>query len=78
MENNIEDVEKHIEAAFDSVNLINEMVNDPVTEETKKTVERNFQHLEIMLDKDWFIEGLTAAQKTSVNASIAAGKTYVA
>ena len=81
MENNTptpEEVVKHIEAAFDSVNLINEVVTKPVTEETKNTVERNFQHLEIMLAKEWFAEGLTAAQKTDIDASVAAGKAYVA
>lgn len=81
MENNTpkpEEVIKHISAAFDSVNLINETVTKPVTEETKNTVERNFQHLEIMLAKDWFAAGLTATQKTDIDASVAAGKAYVA
>jgi hypothetical protein len=73
-----EEVQGHISAAFDSVNLINEVVATPATEETKKTVERNFKHLEIMLAKDWFEAGLTAAQKTDINASVAAGKAYVA
>ena len=81
MENNTltpEEVQKHITAAFDSVNLINKTITDPVTEETKNTVERNFQHLEIMMAKDWFANALTPTQTTDINASIAAGKAYVA
>jgi hypothetical protein len=73
-----EEVQGHISAAFDSVNLINEVVAIPATEETKKTVERNFKHLEIMLAKDWFEAGLTAAQKSDIEATIAAGIAYCA
>ena len=73
-----EEVQGHISAAFDSVNLISDVVTSLATEETKKTVERNFKHLEIMLAKDWSEAGLTATQKTDINASVAAGKAYVA
>lgn len=76
MEKTIENPEKHVSAAYDSVNLINEILLKEKTEELTKTVERNYSHLELMLSKDWFEAELTLEQKTEILAVIEAGKNY--
>jgi len=73
-----EQVQQHISAAFDSVNLINDEITKEVTDNRKDTVKRNVQHLELMIAKDWFEAGCTAQQVTDINACIAAGNTYTA
>jgi hypothetical protein len=73
-----EQVQQHINAAFDSVNLINDEITKEVTNNRKDNVKRNVQHLELMVGKDWFAAGCTAQQVTDINACIAAGNTYVA
>lgn len=73
-----EQVQKSISACFDSVNLINETVSKPKTDKTAELVERNFKHCEIMLSKDWFVEGLTGTQKTDIETVVSAGKAYLA
>jgi hypothetical protein len=55
-----EQVQRSISAAFDSVNLINQLKAQPaLTEEEQDRVNRNVEHLRIMLTKEWFSEGLT-------------------
>jgi hypothetical protein len=73
-----EQVQQHISAAFDSVNLINDEITKEVTDNRKDTVKRNVQHLELMIAKDWFEAGCTAQQVTDINACIATGNTYTA
>jgi hypothetical protein len=73
-----EQITKHISAAFDSVNLINDLITKPVTDNLKDSVERNFKHLELMMGKDWFEAGCTTQQKTDINAAVTAGKAYIA
>jgi hypothetical protein len=73
-----EQVQRHISAAFDSVNLINEEITKEVTDNRKDTVKRNYQHLELMIAKEWFEAGCTEQQVTDINTCIAAGKTYAA
>jgi hypothetical protein len=77
-----EQVQQHIRAAFDSVNLINGIIAgtkmpNASLEEKKSTVSRNVEHLELMMSKTWFAEGCTSIQTTNLNACIAAGNTYV-
>jgi len=72
-----EQVQQHISAAFDSVNLINDEIVLEATNNRKDTVKRNYQHLELMIAKDWFEAGCTEQQVTDINTCIAAGKTYV-
>jgi hypothetical protein len=76
MEEN-ENVESHISAAFDSVNLINDLIIKSIDEELKSTVDRNVKHLELMLTKDFFVEGLTPEQKTEIETSISNGNSYI-
>jgi hypothetical protein len=73
-----EQVQQHISAAFDSVNLINDEITKEVTDNRKDNIKRNIQHLELMIAKDWFATGCTAQQVTDINACIAAGNTYAA
>ena len=79
MENNLtpqetftsEQVQKHIAAAFDSVNLINELnAVESLTQEQVDSKERNVQHLEIMIAKEWFVEALTEEQTSIINQLI--------
>ena len=72
-----EEIQGHISAAYDSVNLINVILTKPVTEQNKDDVKRNYEHLEIMLGKSWFSEALTEQQSTDINGAITAGEAYV-
>lgn len=69
-----EEIQQHINAAFDSVNLINNEIVE--INNHKDNIKRNYQHLEIMIAKDWFVAGCTEQQVIDINASIASGKTY--
>lgn len=73
-----EEIQNHISAAFDSVNLINDTITKPVNDQRKDTVKRNVEHLEIMLGKEWFADALTTQQRTNINNCITAGNTYTA
>ena len=66
-----EQIQNSVSAAFDSVNLINELNAQPsLTEEDQDRLNRNKEHLKIMLDKDWFFAALTEEQKTDINACL--------
>lgn len=56
-----EEIAKNYAAALDSVNLINELkAKETLTEDEEKTIQRNLEHLGIMLAKDyWTNEDLT-------------------
>ena len=71
MELTAEQIAQHYSAALDSVNLINElMALESRDEEETATVDRNVQHLEIMVAKDYW----TTEDLTPFNDAIAAGK----
>jgi hypothetical protein len=77
-----EEIQRQIRAAFDSVDLINGIIDgtkmvDAPLEKKKNTVSRNVEHLEIMMAKTWFVEGCTPIQITEINTCIAAGNAYV-
>ena len=62
-----EQVAKSVSAAYDSVNLLNELkVKETLTEEETATVARNEEHIRIMLAKEWFVAGLTKKQVTEL------------
>lgn len=64
-------VQRSISASFDSVNLINELkLKTSLTEEEQDRLDRNKEHLTIMLGKDWFESGLTEQQKNEINACL--------
>ena len=55
-----EEARVSVNAAFDSVNLINEInVLVEKSQEDLDTLDRNVEHLEIMMAKDWFVSELT-------------------
>ena len=57
----IEEIAINYASALDSVNLIKELkTKETLTEDEEKTIQRNLEHLEIMLAKDyWTNEDLT-------------------
>jgi len=69
--------EKSISAAFDSVNLINNLIMEEITDNKKNTVDRNVKHLELMLRKEFFTEALTPTQKDEIETCILVGKEYI-
>lgn len=60
--------QKNVEAAFDSVNLINAL-NEKIslTEEEQVRKEANIEHLRIMMGKPEFVELLNNTQITQIN-----------
>jgi hypothetical protein len=64
-----EEVAKSVSAAYDSVNLLNELkAKETLTEEETATVTRNEEHIRIMMGKEWFVAGLTNEQITELQA----------
>lgn len=64
-----EQVVKSVSAAYDSVNLINELnTKETLTEEDKATLDRNVEHIRIMMGREWFVAGLTDKQITELQA----------
>lgn len=68
-------VARQISAMGDSVDLINKLIAEGKhTEQVHDTIERNYRHLEIMLEKDHIKN--SGQDLTSFTAAIAAGKAY--
>ena len=66
-----EQIAKSVSAAYDSVNLINELkAKTDLTEDENATIDRNVEHLRIMLAKEWFASALTAEQKSELEALV--------
>lgn len=68
-----EQIQKHVLAAFDSVNLVNtlkEKTKKTLTPDDTATISRNVEHLKIMMKKEWFAKALTATQKSKINTLI--------
>jgi hypothetical protein len=60
-----------VNAAFDSVNLINELnAKTDKTQDDLDTISRNVEHLIIMMSKEWFTAALTTEQTSAINAII--------
>jgi hypothetical protein len=65
-----EEIAEHYSAAMDSVNLINDlMAQDSRTAEEQDTVDRNVDHLQIMVAKSYW----TTEDLTPLNNAITAG-----
>ena len=77
---NSAEAQSSVTAAFDSVNLLDAIVagtSDIETDADKaNSADCNYRHLEIMLEKSWFADTLTSAQRTDIDAAIVAGSTY--
>lgn len=66
-----EQIQRSVSAAFDSVTLINELKLKPsLTEEEQSRLDRNKEHLTVMLGKDWFSNALTEQQTTDINTCL--------
>lgn len=59
-----EQIAQSISAAFDSVELINR------NEDDAETIERNVEHLRIMMSYEWFVNALTTEQAEQINTII--------
>ncbi len=65
-----EEIAQHYSACMDSVNLINAVIAAPNDYSSDETVlERNVQHLEIMVLKDYW----TTEDMTPLNSAVTAG-----
>ena len=66
-----EEIQKHYDAALDSVTLINDlMALDSRDDEQTASVARNVEHLQIMVAKDYWTD---AQDLAPLNAAITAG-----
>ena len=64
-----EQVAKSVSAAYDSVSIINQLNGKmDITEEETATLDRNVEHIRIMMGKEWFVGGLTDKQITELQA----------
>jgi hypothetical protein len=64
-----EQISKSVLIAYDSVELVNELrAKAELSEEETATVDRNIQHVKIMLAKDWFVAALTKKQLKELQA----------
>jgi hypothetical protein len=62
-------VEKAVEAAYHSVAIYNQLNGKmDITEEETATLDRNIEHIRIMMGKEWFVVGLTPLQITELQA----------
>jgi len=74
-----EEISQDFTAMGHSVDLINGIIDgskmvDESAEDRQSAVDRNVEHLEIMVAKDYW----TSEDMTAVNAAIVAGKAYTA
>lgn len=65
----LEEVANHILAAYDSVNLINQLNNlaQPLSVENAGKKDRNIEHLKVQMAKEIFVAGLTPEQLAEIN-----------
>jgi len=64
-----EKIQNSVNAAYDSVNLINELnLIEELSKEEKDTLDRNKEHIKIMLAKEWFFNALTEEQKVELSS----------
>jgi len=59
-----EQIAQRIIDAFDSVNLIK------LNEEDENTIQRNIDHLAIMMNYEWFSSNLTKEEKEEINTLV--------
>ena len=63
-----EEIQNSINAAYDSVNLINELnLIEELSDEQKDILSRNKEHIKIMVEKEWFYNTLTEEQKLELS-----------
>jgi hypothetical protein len=67
-----EQIAQSVSAAFDSVNLINRNKEEEDDEKKidEEIIERNVEHLRIMMNFEWFASALTEEQSVQINTII--------
>lgn len=66
-----EEIDRHISAAFDSVNLITALrALISLDSEQTSSLNRNVEHLQIMMAQEWFSVALSLQQTNEINAAI--------
>ena len=73
LEISVEQIEENYVAMQDSVYMINADILKILTDERKDRINRNIEHLELMLSKEYW----TDEAMPQVHAAIAAGKAYL-
>jgi hypothetical protein len=73
LEISVEQIEENYVAMQDSVYMINADILKILKDERKDRINRNIEHLELMLSKEYW----TDEDMTAVHAAIAAGKEYL-
>ena len=79
---NSDEAKASVTAALDSVTVINNLVanNEAVADQTiaekADDADRNYRHIEIMKEKDWFWNTASTDEKTTFTNAITAGKAY--
>jgi len=79
---NSAEAKSSVTAALDSVTVINNVVDNneavagQTTAEKADDADRNYRHIEIMKEKDWFWNTASADEKTTLTNAISAGKAY--
>jgi hypothetical protein len=64
-----EQVAKSVLAAYDSVEIYNQLNGKmDITEEETAILDRNIEHIRIMMGKEWFVGGLTNQQIIELQA----------
>lgn len=67
-----EEVQQHITNAYDSVTVIDDLnALDNLDADEQDRLDRNKEHIRIMLAKTWFDGGLTDAQRTELTTKSA-------
>ena len=62
---------RSISAAYDSVNLVNALrAQGSLTEEEQGILDRNVEHLRVMMEKRWFLRWLNLDQRLEINSII--------
>ena len=66
-----EEILESVSAAYDSIHVIDELnLHTEVTEEDTQIINRNIEHLKIMMSKQWFVDALITEQKDKINSYI--------
>lgn len=64
-----EELQKSVSAAYDSVALINELNQlESRNEEQEAVLQRNVEHIRIMMGYEWFVAALTDSQIVELQA----------
>ena len=62
------EIQNSVNAAYDSVKLINELnLVTELSKEDEGALNRNKEHIKIMLAKEWFFNALTEDQKVELS-----------